>query len=96
MTEWSIAQIVCIVFFHVLDGKVIHNKCEFNSSCFVSPQSWVVPGRVVAIRGQSLLQCVVGQEARLFEAIYDWEIHKGTLEKKLNKSYSHFYAGLLK
>jgi hypothetical protein len=28
--------------------------------------------------------------------IYDWEIHKGTLEKKLNKSYSHFSAGLLK
>jgi hypothetical protein len=27
---------------------------------------------------------------------YDWEIHKGTLEKKLNKSYSHFSAGLLK
>jgi hypothetical protein len=30
------------------------------------------------------------------EDTYDWEIHKGTLEKKLNKSYSHFSAGLLK
>jgi hypothetical protein len=27
---------------------------------------------------------------------YDLKIHKGTLEKELNKSYSHFSAGLLK
>jgi hypothetical protein len=34
--------------------------------------------------------------ARHISTIYEWEIHKGTLEKKLNKSYSHFSAGLLK
>jgi hypothetical protein len=53
----------------------------------------IICDSVVFNRVDCLIWYVVA--ANIF-IIYDWEIHKGTLEKKLNKSYSHFSAGLLK
>jgi hypothetical protein len=61
---------VYIVFSHVLDGKVIHNKFECNWPCFVKPKPRGVPCGLEAISGQHLLQELVGQEASLFDVAH--------------------------